>query len=93
MLICGCIPAVKPLFDRIVNGIPVRPPRAKYYNTYGYEEHSGTKNSGKTSFTSRFGNSTNASGTREPGTSSGLRAGSNINLCDIRVEHRVDIES
>ena len=93
MIICGSIPAVKPLFDHFVNGIPVRPSHAKYSNTYGYEVHSNSKSVGNTSFTSRFGNSTNVSGARGINSSSGARAGSEINLHDIRVERRVDIDS
>nr|UZP47900.1 putative integral membrane protein [Cladonia uncialis subsp. uncialis] len=92
VIICGSIPAVKPLFDRFVKGTPLKPFRADYRNTYGYEVQSSTKISSKPSSTSRYGNSTNVSGNSDPESPHVLRRDSSINMRDIRVEHRVEVE-
>lgn len=49
VIICGCIPTIKPVYDYFRNGTPVRPFRSKDYpSKRSYHMHSRTHDSGRT---------------------------------------------
>ena len=83
---------MKPIFDRIIKGTPVRPFRSAYPNNRSYEVHSNSKNPRKTSLFGRSGLSTNITSAAGSDSRSGGNTGSAINLRDIRVERGVEID-
>ncbi len=88
VIICGCIPTIKPLFDRAFKGKPLKPSRSAFPSKRSYWMHSNTSISGRPKFISHTGNLTNVT----------TKVASNIHPADrdfspqgILVERNVDV--
>lgn len=89
IIICGCIPTTKPIYDYFRKGTPVRPFRSGGYpSKRSYQMHSSTKDSGTTNLVS-----TNV-------TSNGMELGERavdkedavLGTSNIRVKQEVEID-
>jgi hypothetical protein len=83
VIVCGCIPTLKPLYDKIVKGKPIRPSRSHDNGKGPYQVYSNPSESGKTKLVGQPEYSTNVAS---------RGANDNIQLREIRVEHTVDVD-
>lgn len=65
MIICGCIPTAKPLYDRLVTGKRIGPVNFHYPNSKSYELQTEYSQPGRTTLLNQSGNSTNVFSTTE----------------------------
>ena len=59
VIICGCIPPIKPLFEHIVRGKPLRQSGSAYPSKRSYQVHSSSNNAARKNFKGQSGNMTN----------------------------------
>lgn len=90
VIVCGCIPPIKPFFERLVSGKPLRQSRSAYPSKRSYQMHSSSNGSAKKSFVGQSENITNITSTVDLGICS-IRA--TINPKAIQVERGVEIVS
>ena len=86
MIICGCIPTAKPLYDRLVIGKRIRPVNSPYPNSRSYEMQTEYSQPGRTTLLEQPGNSTNVFSTTESAQWANKDSQPHIGSKDINVE-------